>query len=119
MLESVLAMKEYNRMVLASNIKNMRQQKHKNQSELANDLHVSQQTVAAWETGRAIPGSDTLTMIADYFCTTPDKMLGVKQESYSSDLDAMLDHAESYNGKPMTQHDREIIRAYLEGHFGK
>ena len=32
-----------------------------------------------------------------------------------ADLDEMLDNARSFDGKPMTPHDRELIRAYLKG----
>ncbi|CAB52483.1 helix-turn-helix transcriptional regulator [Lactobacillus paragasseri] len=32
-----------------------------------------------------------------------------------ADLDEMLDNARSFDGKPMTDHDRELIRSYLKG----
>ncbi len=54
-------MKDYDRAILANNIKTLRKQKNLNQAELGKILHVSQQTIGSWETGRAIPGSDTLT----------------------------------------------------------
>ena len=41
------------------------------------------------------------------------------EADYSSitdaDLDEMLDNARSFDGKPMTDHDRELIRSYLKG----
>ncbi|MCT7895190.1 MAG: XRE family transcriptional regulator, partial [Lactobacillus gasseri] len=32
-----------------------------------------------------------------------------------ADLDEMLDNARSFDGKPMDDHDRALIRAYLKG----
>lgn len=47
-------MKEFNRNILANNIKELRKQKKLNQIELAKQLNVSQQTIGAWETGGSI-----------------------------------------------------------------
>ncbi len=62
--------------MLASNIKSCRKEKRMTQQELADTLHVSQQTVGAWETGRAVPGADTLNELADFFGVTADYLLG-------------------------------------------
>ena len=53
--------------MLGNNIRELRKQKKLTQAELAKVMSVSQQTVGAWETGRAIPGSDTLGDLADLF----------------------------------------------------
>lgn len=111
-------MKEYNRKILANNIKTLRRKKNLNQAELGKILHVSQQTIGSWETGRAIPGSDTLNTLADYFNVSTDELLGRKVDpAASSDLDEMLDDIESYDGKPITDNDREAIRIFLQGRF--
>lgn len=115
-------MKEYNRRILADNIKLLRKQKNLNQAELGKLLHVSQQTVGSWETGRAIPGSDTLNILADYFQVTTDELLGRDTQSSTisdHDLEDMLDNAHSYDGKPMDDHDRALIKQYLEALFSQ
>lgn len=48
-------------------MKKLRKLKNKKQVDLAKKLHVSQQTVGAWEVGRAVPSIDTLIAMADYF----------------------------------------------------
>ena len=40
-------------------------------------------------------------------------------EKKSDDLDDVLDNVMSFDGKPLDDHDREVIRAYLKGRFGK
>lgn len=108
---------EYNRKVLAENIKKFRKQKQLNQADLGKMLHVSQQTVGSWETGRAIPGSDTLNTLADYFGTSTDELLGREKDITDADLDEMIDNAHSYDGKPVDDHDRALIKQYLKALF--
>ena len=68
------------------------------QVDLAKKLHVSQQTVVAWEVGRAVPSIDTLIAMADYFDITINDLLGKpKSISTSVDLSQMIDNAELYN----------------------
>ncbi|QLL77746.1 helix-turn-helix domain-containing protein [Ligilactobacillus saerimneri] len=106
--------------VLGSRIRELRKNKGLRQAELASLLHVSQQAVGSWETGRTAPGADTLNELADYFGVTTDYLLGRPEEKKEtvpsdSDLDKMIDHARSFDGKAVTDHDREIIKAYLKG----
>lgn len=69
------------------------------------------------------PGSDKLEAIADYFGVSTDYLLGreektTKKELPSNlDLDEILDNTMSFDGQPMTDSDREAIRAYLIGRF--
>lgn len=106
--------------LLGNNIREQRTKKQLSQSELSKLMHVSQQTVGSWETGRAIPGSDTLDKLADYFGVTTDYLLGRKiKTDGEADLDEMLDNAHSYDGKPLDDHDRELIRQYLKALLNK
>lgn len=108
--------------MLGNNIKELRKSKRMTQKDLALAMNVSQQTVGAWETERAIPGADTLSELADYFNVTTDYLLG-RSEKKDDDkvdyvaLDKVLDNARSFDGEPMDEHDREILRGILKGYF--
>lgn len=108
--------------LLGLRIKELRKEKGLRQSELATTLHVSQQAVGSWETGRTVPGADTLNVLADYFNVTTDYLLG-RPEKKDDDkvdyvaLDKVLDNARSFDGEPMDEHDREILRGILKGYF--
>ncbi|MCD2256391.1 helix-turn-helix transcriptional regulator [Agrilactobacillus fermenti] len=52
---------------LTDNLKQLRQQYHLKQSDLATHLHVSRQTVSSWETGRNQPDIDTLLRLASFY----------------------------------------------------
>lgn len=110
--------------MLGNNIKELRKSKRMTQKDLAEAMRVSQQTVGAWETERAIPGADTLSDLADYFNVTTDYLLGRPEKKDDNtktadidDLDKMIDNARSFGGKKMTENDREIIKAYLKGFY--
>ncbi|AZR16030.1 helix-turn-helix domain-containing protein [Lactobacillus crispatus] len=109
-------MKDYDRKKLANNIKTLRKQKNLNQAELGEILHVSQQTIGSWETGRAIPGSDTLKILADYFQVSTDELLGRKTSGSANDTDLseMINNARFFDGKPMDDHDKELVRDILK-----
>ena len=108
--------------MLGNNIKELRKNKRMTQKDLAEAMRVSQQTVGAWETERAIPGADTLSDLADYFNVTTDYLLGrpEKKDDDNVDyvaLDKALDNARSFDGEPMDDHDREILRGILKVYF--
>lgn len=109
-------MKDYDRAILANNIKTLRKQKNLNQAELGKILHVSQQTIGSWETGRAIPGSDTLNILADYFQVSTDELLGRKTSDSvnDSDLSKMIKNARFFDGKPIDDHDKDLVRGILK-----
>ncbi|EOJ10260.1 cro/CI family transcriptional regulator [Enterococcus faecalis EnGen0279] len=71
------------------------------------------------------PNSEGLQKVADYFNVSVDYLLGrtdntkSTDEKNSDDLDDVLDNVMSFDGEPLDDHDREVIRAYLKGRFGK
>ena len=111
--------------MLGNNIKELRKAKRMTQKELADTLHVSQQTVGSWETERAIPGADTLAQLADYFGVTTDYLLGRKEDSKTKNDDKQVDLTGigqkedeekifSYEGQEIPKQDLELIRRILE-----
>lgn len=107
--------------MLGNNIRELRKQKKLTQAELAKLMHVSQQTIGAWETERAVPGSDTLGELADYFGVTTDYLLGrpEKQNEVQTeqDLERALDNAHSFSGRPLSEHDRKVAKDVLRSLF--
>ncbi|MCK8625196.1 helix-turn-helix transcriptional regulator [Apilactobacillus sp. M161] len=62
-------------MNLASKIKTQREQVGMSQSELAQKLHVTRQTVSRWENDQTIPNLDTLNDISDELDISLDELL--------------------------------------------
>ena len=79
----------------------------------------SMQTYANWEYGRALPDAKNIAKLATLFGVTTDYLIGHSptptEEKVETDLDKLIDNAHSYDGKPITGHDRDLIKAYLQG----
>ena len=104
--------------VLGSRIRELRKNKGLRQAELASLLHVSQQAVGSWETGRTAPGADTLNELADYFGVTTDYLLGRPEEKKEKDSNSVdladMDALLTYQGKQIPDQDRELINDLLK-----
>lgn len=68
--------------MIASKIKELRNEKKLTQRDLSKILNVSQQTIASWEVGRAEPNSEMINKLANYFSVSTDYLLG--RESISN-----------------------------------
>ena len=103
--------------MLGNNIKELRKQKHLTQKDLAKLMHVSQQTIGAWETERAIPGSDTLALLANLFNVSTDYLLGrdTKEDDLKTSDLADDDTIFTFEGKPIPEQDLEYMKRLLRG----
>lgn len=57
-------------------LKKLREQSGVSQKKLAEEIHVSQQTVGSWEVNRTTPNPDLMNRVADYFNVSLDYLLG-------------------------------------------
>lgn len=88
--------------------------------ELEEKLNFSRNSLYAWKKSK--PSIDKLEAVANYFGVSTDYLLGREvsnKSKQSDDLDDVLDNVMSFDGEPLDDHDREVIRAYLKGRFGK
>lgn len=97
----------------------LRHKAHMSQFQLAKVLKVSTSTLGMYETGKREPSLKVLKRIADYFNVSTDYLLGrAKKGQTSTDLDEAIDHAMSFDGRPVTDHDRKVMKrlwkAYIE-----
>lgn len=79
----------------------------------------SMQTYANWEYGRTEPDFHILTKLADLFNVSTDYLLsGKSNQSSAEDLDVAIDNAMSFDGHPVTDHDRKVMKqlwkAYID-----
>jgi transcriptional regulator with XRE-family HTH domain len=105
-------------MTLFDRIKDLSNKRNKNIKDVATELGFSENLFYKWKTSD--PKGVDLEKVADYFNVSVDYLLGreEKPKYTSDDLEEMIDNAMSFNGKPLSDHDREVARAYLEGKFG-
>lgn len=90
-------------------------------NDLEEKLGIGRNSLYSWK--KNVPKGTNLIKVADYFEVSTDYLLGRTdnpsstsgQERIPDDLDKMLDNAMTFGGKPLTDKDREAIRAYVEG----
>lgn len=109
-----------NKKIMAENIKKLMNSRGIDRRKLSEDLNISYTTVSDWVNGKTYPRIDKIEIMAEYFNVTKSQLVesANSEVNESKDLDKMLDEAMSYDGKPMSESDREVIRAFLEGKFG-
>lgn len=101
----------------------LREEKNLSKTTVAKKLGLSVQRYANWEYGTREPDLENLKAIAKLFDVSIDYLTGQtdsrknKSTVSDADLEDMLDNARSFSGKPMSDHDREIIKTYLKGYY--
>ena len=65
---------------IAANIKNLRKERGMSQEQFAQALHVTRQTVSAWERGLSRPGLETLEQIARTLEVEPERLFYGEEE---------------------------------------
>ena len=85
-------------------------------AEVERRVGLSNGQIRRWD--NASPKLESIEKVADYFDVSVDYLRGKDTKvKLPTDLDKVLDGMMSFDGKPMTENDRESIRAYLEGRF--
>lgn len=106
-------------------IKNLANKQGISLQKVAEDNEFSSNLIYRWK--KSDPKAKDVAKIAGYFHVSTDYLLGRtddpsipdKPTVTEADLDEMLDNAHSYDGKPLDDHDRELIRQYLNALLNK
>ncbi|MFV8043150.1 helix-turn-helix domain-containing protein [Enterobacter cloacae complex sp.6701062] len=88
---------------------------------LAEKAGLSSKAIYRWKTftprGASLEAvAEVLNVSVDYLLGNTDEPNGYKADD-TVDIDKALDGAMSYSGKPMTENDRQILRALIEGYL--
>lgn len=104
-------------------LKKLRKEAHLTQKDVANHFNTSPQSYAQWEKGQRNPSKESLEKLANFFNVSVSYLIGETDIKNSSEL-SETDIAEilnndviSYDGKPMTEHDREILTQVIKDYF--
>lgn len=90
-----------------------------NFAEVERKVGLSNGQIRRWD--EASPKVHNIKKVANYFNVPLDYLLdgetngNFPQPTSTDDLDEMLDTAMSFDGKPLTETDKEAIRAFLQG----
>ncbi|WP_247934696.1 MULTISPECIES: helix-turn-helix domain-containing protein [Streptococcus] len=106
--------------MFSNRLKELRQKAKVTQKELAQSINSSQQNIALYEQGRRKPKYETLEKLSVFFNVSTDYLLGktdFPEPDSDIDLDTAIDNSVAFDGTPITDDDREIIKNYLKDYF--
>ncbi|EPH92409.1 helix-turn-helix domain-containing protein [Enterococcus casseliflavus] len=111
-------------MTLFERIKKLAVQRNKNVKEIALALGFSENLFYKWKNSE--PKARDLEKVADYFDVTVDYLLGrtdtPRTESATPrplTVDEALASVMSSDGKPLSEHDREVLSGIIEAYIEK
>ena len=102
-------------MTIGNRIRNLRKNKHLTQTDLAKMINVSQQTITKWENDNAEPSGSAVKSLAKVLNVSSDYILGIENEDFT--VEQALNSVMSFDGKPMTDNDREIIEGIIRAYM--
>lgn len=105
-------------MTIGERIAQLRKNRSMSQFQLAKTLNIATSTLGMYETNKRKPNMEMLEKLADFFGVSIDYLLGRETSSKSdTDLDRAIDESRSFDGKPISDHDREVVKKILRGYF--
>ena len=107
--------------MLPERLKSLRLEQKLTQKQVSDHIGVSQPTYSAWEKGIKTPTPNNISKIANLFKVTTDYLLGntdnKNSTKFEDDLEESLNTARAFSGKPISEHDREVMREILTEMF--
>lgn len=105
---------------LVERIKKLADEHHTSFAEIERKVDISNGQIRRWD--NSSPKVENIKKVADYFNVSIDYLLGreiSEQEERELTIQEALDSVMSYDGKPLTDNDREVLKriteAYLDG----
>ena len=105
-------------MLVFNNIKYLAKKQGKSIKTVALDIGLSENAIYGWK--KTKPKADDLAKVADYFHVSVDYLLGREEQPaprFSPELLDAIDNAEGFSGKPLDDHDKEIIKGLLAAYI--
>lgn len=101
-------------MELRDNIKELATQRKISIAELERTLGFGNGSISKWN--KQSPSTEKLKKVADYFDVSTDYLLD-REPSKNISVEDALKTVMSYDGKPITDNDRKILRGIIEGYL--
>lgn len=106
--------------MIIERLKKLRKEGKLTQKDIATFLNISQPAYQQFESGKKKMNLETMEKLADFFNVSTDYLLGktdFPDPDLEVDIDNAIDNSVAYDGTPITDNDREIIKNFLKDYF--
>ena len=106
--------------MIIERLKKLRKERKLTQKDIATFLNISQPAYQQFESGKKKMNLETMEKLADYFNVSTDYLLGktdFPDIDLEVDIDNAIDNSVAYDGTPITDNDRMIIKDFLKEYF--
>lgn len=106
--------------MIIERLKKLRKERKLTQKDIATFLNISQPAYQQFESGKKKMNLETMEKLADFFNVSTDYLLGktdFPDLDLEVDIDNAIDNSVAYDGTPITDNDREIIKDFLKEYF--
>ena len=106
--------------MIIERLKKLRKEGKLTQKDIATFLNISQPAYQQFESGKKKMNLETMEKLADYFNVSTDYLLGktdFPDTDLEVDIDNAIDNSVAYDGTPITDNDRMIIKDFLKEYF--
>lgn len=110
--------------IISNTLNDLLNRSGKKQIDITREVGIPASTLTGYFKGTRLPAPENVEKLAKFFKVDKseiDPRFATKPKTTADnyDLDAMLNNAHSYDGKPLDDHDRELIRQYLKALLNK
>lgn len=104
-------------MDLYSNLKQIANARGMNLQDVASKAGLGINSLYKWK--RQTPGADTLKKVAEALNVSLDELTGIVsiKKPHNNSVDDALGTIMSFDGKPVTDHDRKVMKSLLESYL--
>lgn len=106
--------------MIIERLKKLRKEGKLTQKDIATFLNISQPAYQQFESGKKKMNLETMEKLADFFNVSTDYLLGktdIPDLDLEVDIDNAIDNSVAYDGTPITDNDRMIIKDFLKEYF--
>lgn len=106
--------------MIIERLKKLRKEGKLTQKDIATFLNISQPAYQQFESGKKKMNLETMEKLADFFNVSTDYLLGktdIPDLDLDVDIDNAIDNSVAYDGTPITDNDRMIIKDFLKEYF--
>lgn len=109
--------------IISSKLQSLLQKSEKKQIDITRQVNIPASTLTGYFKGTRLPSPENVEKLAKFFnvenyeIDPRFKPVTNDEENKSAEIEGMLDSAMTFDGKPLSNNDRNVIRGMIEAYL--